>query len=84
MFRKFSSFTGFVFTLVLVVGCSGAYYNAMEGLGIEKRDILVDRVEDARDAQDSASEQFSSLRRWTSSAARSISMGATWKRSLIA
>jgi len=32
----------------------------MEGLGIEKRDILVDRVEDARDAQGSASEQFAS------------------------
>ncbi|MCP4045759.1 MAG: DUF2959 domain-containing protein [Gammaproteobacteria bacterium] len=32
----------------------------MEGLGIEKRDILVDRVEEARDAQDDASEQFAS------------------------
>jgi ElaB/YqjD/DUF883 family membrane-anchored ribosome-binding protein len=32
----------------------------MESIGIEKRDILVDRVEEARDAQDSASEQFAS------------------------
>jgi hypothetical protein len=30
----------------------------MEGIGFEKRDILVDRVEDARDAQDDAAEQF--------------------------
>jgi len=45
---------------VLLAGCSSAYYKTMEGLGIEKRDILVDRVEEARDAQDSASEQFAS------------------------
>ena len=32
----------------------------MESFGVEKRDILVDRVEEARDAQDSASEQFAS------------------------
>ena len=32
----------------------------MESLGFEKRDLLVDRVEDARDAQDDASEQFTS------------------------
>ena len=43
-----------------LAACSGTYYGAMEGLGIEKRDILVDRVEDARDAQDDAAEQFAS------------------------
>jgi gas vesicle protein len=40
--------------------CSSTYYRAMEGFGFEKRDILVDRVEDARDAQDDAAEQFAS------------------------
>ncbi len=45
---------------VLLAGCSSAYYKTMEGFGVEKRDILVDRVEDARDAQDEASEQFAS------------------------
>lgn len=40
--------------------CSAAYYSALETVGIEKRDILVDRVEDARDAQNEAKEQFSS------------------------
>ncbi len=41
-----------------LVACSSAYYKTMEGFGVEKRDILVDRVEEARDAQDDASEQF--------------------------
>jgi hypothetical protein len=44
----------------VLASCSSAYYKTMESLGIEKRDILVDRVEEARDAQDSASEQFAS------------------------
>jgi len=41
-----------------VAGCQGTYYKAMEKLGKHKRDILVDRVENARDAQQSAKEQF--------------------------
>jgi sugar-specific transcriptional regulator TrmB len=41
-------------------GCSKAYYGAMEKVGIHKRDILVDRVEGARDAQSEAQEQFKS------------------------
>ena len=44
--------------LLCSVGCSTAYYGAMEKVGIHKRDILVDRVEDARDAQSDAQEQF--------------------------
>lgn len=42
----------------LLSGCQTAYYGAMEKLGIEKRDILVDRVADARGAQQDAKEQF--------------------------
>ncbi|HEX6993947.1 MAG TPA: DUF2959 domain-containing protein [Gammaproteobacteria bacterium] len=49
-----------VAAILLVAGCSAAYYQALEQLGIEKRDILVDRVEDARDAQNDAKEQFQS------------------------
>lgn len=53
--------------LVLLAGCSTVYYNTMEKLGFEKRDILVDRVEDARDSQNDASETFrSSLERFQS------------------
>ncbi|MBA4136936.1 MAG: DUF2959 domain-containing protein [Opitutus sp.] len=39
-------------------GCSGVYYDAMEKIGIPKRQILVDRVESARGAQQEAKEQF--------------------------
>lgn len=45
---------------MLLSACSSTYYKAMDSIGIEKRDILVDRVEDARDAQDDAAEQFAS------------------------
>ncbi|GAA0846087.1 DUF2959 domain-containing protein [Marinobacter szutsaonensis] len=56
------------FLLALALGgCSTVYYNTMEKLGFEKRDILVDRVEDARDAQSEAQETFrSSLARFQS------------------
>ena len=46
--------------LLAVASCESVYYNAWEKLGVEKRDILVDRVEDARDSQEEAQEQFSS------------------------
>lgn len=50
-----------------LAGCSSMYYDAMEKLGIEKREILVDRVGDARDAQSEAQETFrSSLERFQS------------------
>ena len=45
---------------LLVGGCSSAYYGTMEKFGFAKRDILVDRVEETRDAQNAAKEQFSS------------------------
>jgi len=35
----------------MLVGCQSAYYAAAEKVGYAKRDILVDRVESARDAQ---------------------------------
>jgi hypothetical protein len=45
-------------TVLALSGCASAYYGALEQFGIEKRDILTDRVEDARDAQTDAKEQF--------------------------
>ncbi len=60
MLRKSICLAGAVLVLALLGGCSSAYYKTMESFGVEKRDILVDRVEEARDAQDSASEQFAS------------------------
>ena len=43
-----------------LAACQTAYYNAMEKIGIHKRDILVDRVEEAKDAQVEAKETFKS------------------------
>jgi hypothetical protein len=44
----------------LLASCTTAYYRALETVGVEKRDILVDRVEEARDSQNDAKEQFTS------------------------
>ncbi|MBE0537313.1 MAG: DUF2959 domain-containing protein [Phycisphaerae bacterium] len=41
-------------------GCDSAYYKTMEVFGKHKRDLLVSRVADARDAQTEAKEQFAS------------------------
>lgn len=46
--------------LLLTGGCSSTYYSAMEQVGVHKRDILVDRVEKARDSQTEAQQQFKS------------------------
>lgn len=46
--------------IALLTGCQSAYYGAMEKFGYEKRDILVNRVEDAREAQQEAKQQFES------------------------
>jgi len=50
-----------IFALVLVLGfsaCSNVYYQAMESVGVHKREIMVDRVEEARDSQKEAKEEF--------------------------
>lgn len=44
--------------LTLFSGCKSAYYKTWEKLGWAKRDILVDRVKDARDDQETAKKQF--------------------------
>ena len=48
----------FLFLLVPLTGCESAYYGAWEKMGWAKRDILVDRVEETRDSQNAAKEQF--------------------------
>ena len=45
---------------LVLIGCESAYYKTMETMGYHKRDIMVDRVQDARDAQEDAKEQFES------------------------
>lgn len=45
-------------TSLVLTGCASTYYNALENIGIEKRDILTRRVDSARDAQADAQEEF--------------------------
>lgn len=45
---------------LLLTGCESAYYGVNEQFGRLKNDILVDRVEDAMDAQQDAKEEFQS------------------------
>lgn len=54
--KKFS----LLLVLLSLAACSTVYYETMEQFGVHKRDILVDRVEEARDSQEAAKEQFSS------------------------
>jgi hypothetical protein len=41
-----------------LVACDRVYYSTMKRFGMEKRDILVDRVKDAQKAQTEAKEEF--------------------------
>ena len=47
-------------TALLLASCQTAYYAAMEKLGYPKRDLLVSRIQQARDSQQEAKEQFQS------------------------
>jgi chromosome segregation ATPase len=57
--KRLALFISFLF-LIFSMGCQGAYYAGMEKLGYDKREILADRVENARESQQDAKEQFSS------------------------
>jgi len=46
--------------LLSLQGCETAYYGAMEKVGVHKRDIMSDRIVDARDAQEDAKQEFRS------------------------
>lgn len=49
-----------LFLLPVIVGCQDTYYRTMETFGYHKRDLLVENVEEARDAQEETKEQFQS------------------------
>ena len=42
---------------LLLGGCQSAYYGAMEKVGYHKRDIMVDRVQEAKESQEEAQEK---------------------------
>ena len=47
-------------TLLTLTACSSMYYNALESVGIPKRELMIHRVEKARDTQEETKEQFKS------------------------
>lgn len=49
-----------VLSIFTLTGCQSAYYSAMEQVGYHKRDIMGDRVEDAKESQQDAQEEFTS------------------------
>lgn len=46
--------------LIVTTGCSKIYYESMEKVGIHKRDIMVDRVENVQESQEDAQKEFKS------------------------
>jgi hypothetical protein len=58
-YRRVVVLVTFVSALALA-GCKSAYYGTWEKLGWAKRDILVDRVKDAKEDQEAAKKQFRS------------------------
>jgi len=52
--RKILLLCGFA----LLVGCDSAYLATMEKVGVHKRDILVDRIEDTQKSQQDGQQQF--------------------------
>ena len=45
---------------LMLTACSSMYYSGLEKIGIPKRDVMVHRVEKARDTQEQTKEQFKS------------------------
>ncbi len=58
-FTHLAKFIGvFVVAPMILASCASAAYNIQERFGIEKRDILVSRVESAAESQTEAKEEF--------------------------
>lgn len=58
--KKICQYISLLLFAITVSGCQSAYYSTMEKFGQHKRDILVDRVENAQESQEEAQEQFKS------------------------
>ena len=57
-FRRAGKLLACFLVFGLLSACASVKYSAFEKIGIHKRDLLVDNVEDTRDAQKEAQEQF--------------------------
>ena len=58
--NRYRTLIALLLPLLLLGACSSAEYALKERFGIHKREILVDRVGEARDSQQEAKEQFAS------------------------
>lgn len=56
MIKKIALATAFM----TLTACQSAYYSAMESVGVHKRDILVDRVEETKESQQDSQQEFQS------------------------
>jgi len=59
-FKAMARIFSYFIILLFVSACSQAYYGALEKVGIHKRDIMVDRVQEAKQSQEEARDQFQS------------------------
>ena len=50
-------FASSLLLLLYISACSQVYYGALEKVGIHKRDIMVDRVQDAKQSQEDREDQ---------------------------
>ncbi|MDN2662734.1 DUF2959 domain-containing protein [Psychromonas sp. 14N.309.X.WAT.B.A12] len=53
-------YTSLLALTFLLSGCESVYYSTMEKVGIHKRDILIDRVEETKESQEESQEEFQS------------------------
>ena len=60
LFPRVIFLLSFIAMALAISACQTAYYGTMEKFGVHKRDILVDRVKEARDVQEETKDQFQS------------------------
>ena len=57
---RFSRIFGSLLLLLTITGCQTTYYDALEKVGIPKREIMIKRIESTQEAQQDVKEQFQS------------------------
>ena len=57
---KFPRSLLFLSLVLAIPACSSVYYGVMESMGYEKRDILVERIQEGKESQEEAKKQFQS------------------------
>ena len=57
---RFSRIFGSLLLLLTITGCQTTYYDALEKVGVPKRDLMIKRIESTQEAQQDVQEQFQS------------------------